>query len=85
MHKYMKIGKRNGKRKKKRNFSPNWAGGILAQLGHGRARGQAAQLGPPAGDGAVGTGQRVRGRRGGNNVGGGGGGGGAPAWVTGPP
>jgi hypothetical protein len=27
MHKYMKIGKRNGKRKKKRDFPANWAGG----------------------------------------------------------
>jgi hypothetical protein len=37
------------------------------------ARGQAAQLGPLAGDGAVGAGPRFRGRRGGGNgVGGGG-------------
>jgi hypothetical protein len=42
MHKYVKIGKRNGKRKKKRVFSANWAGGISAQPSAG-ARGQAAQ------------------------------------------
>jgi hypothetical protein len=30
MHKYMKIAKRNGKRKKKRDFPANWAGGISA-------------------------------------------------------
>jgi hypothetical protein len=33
MHLYMKIGKRNGKKKKRRNFPPNWAGGISAQPG----------------------------------------------------
>jgi hypothetical protein len=34
----MKIGKRNGKRKNKRDFPANWAGGILAQPEHARAR-----------------------------------------------
>ena len=33
MHKYMKIGKRNGKRKKKRNFPANWAGGDFGPAG----------------------------------------------------
>jgi hypothetical protein len=31
MHKYMKIGKRNGKRKKKRDFLLTRSGGISAQ------------------------------------------------------
>jgi hypothetical protein len=30
MHKYVRIGKRNGKRKKKRVFSANWAGGEIS-------------------------------------------------------
>jgi hypothetical protein len=47
MHKYMKIGKRNGKRKKKRDFPANWAGGILAQPRHAW---QAAQHGLPTRD-----------------------------------
>jgi hypothetical protein len=43
----MKIGKRNGKRKKEKEFSANWAGGILAQQARARAcgRGQAAHGG----------------------------------------
>jgi hypothetical protein len=40
MHKYMKIGKRNGKRKKKRGFLLTGPGGIFGPAG------------PPAGDGA---------------------------------
>jgi hypothetical protein len=36
----MKMGKRNGKKKKEKGFQANWAGGILA--GRARARGVAA-------------------------------------------
>jgi hypothetical protein len=36
MHLYMKIGKRNGKKKRKRDFPAKWAGGISAQPAHGR-------------------------------------------------
>jgi hypothetical protein len=65
MHKYMKIGKINGKRKKKRDFPANWTGG---DFGPARARArQAAQLGPPAGDGTVGAGPRAS-EEGGNGV-----------------
>jgi hypothetical protein len=42
MHKYMKIGKRNGKRKKKRVFPLAGPGGIFGPAERGRARGQAA-------------------------------------------
>jgi hypothetical protein len=54
MHKYVKIGKRNGKRKKKRVFSASWAGGgggDLAQPSAGaraRAGGVKGQLGHSA-------------------------------------
>jgi hypothetical protein len=57
MNKYMKIGKRNGKRKKKRDFPANWAGGDFGLAEP--ARRQAAQLGPPAGDDVVGAGPRA--------------------------
>jgi hypothetical protein len=58
MHKYMKIGKRNGKRKKKRGFLLTGPRGFLAQPAHQRGQRR---------DGAVGAGPRVseegRGRR----------------------
>jgi hypothetical protein len=73
MHKYMKIGKINGKRKKKRDFLLAGPGGFLAQPS-ARARAGGPD-GPPARDGAG----RRRGRgptrqRGGEMTGGGGGG-----------
>jgi hypothetical protein len=37
MHLYMTIGKRNGKKKRKRDFPANWPGGILAQSERVRA------------------------------------------------
>jgi hypothetical protein len=47
----MKMGKRNGKRKKKKEFSDSWAGGNFGLAERGRARGgQAAQ---PAHGGAA--------------------------------
>jgi hypothetical protein len=48
------MGKRNGKRKKKRDFLATGPGGISAQ----------PSAGLPAGDDAMGAGPRVRGRRG---------------------
>jgi hypothetical protein len=71
MHKYMKIGKRNGKRKKKRDFPANWAGGDFGPTGACAAGGP--RNGKRSGDNVVGTGPRIRGRRGDNSVGGGGG------------
>jgi hypothetical protein len=65
MHLYMKIGKRNGKKKKRRDFPPNWAGGDFGPAG-ARARAAARQAAQPAhgrgerrGDGAVGVGPRA--------------------------
>jgi hypothetical protein len=53
MHKYMKIGKRNGKRKKKRNFLLARPGWIFGPAERGRARAWAGGLaGSPARDGA---------------------------------
>jgi hypothetical protein len=53
MHKYMKIGKRNGKRKKKRGFLLTGPGGNFGPVECGRAHTQAGgPVGPPAGDGA---------------------------------
>jgi hypothetical protein len=46
MHKYKKMGKRNRKRKKKRDFPAKWARGDFGPV---RARVRVAQLGPPAG------------------------------------
>jgi hypothetical protein len=43
MHKYMKIGKRNGKGKNKRDFLANWAGGFRASRGGCAAARRAAQ------------------------------------------
>jgi hypothetical protein len=43
MHKYMKIGKRNGKSKKKRDFLLVGPGGIFGPAEREHARGQAAQ------------------------------------------
>jgi hypothetical protein len=63
----MKIGKRNGKRKKEREFSASWAGGISAQ------RARAGDPADPRRSGAaradvVGVGPRISERRGGNAV-----------------
>jgi hypothetical protein len=70
MHKYVKIGKRNGKRKKKRVFSARWAGVISAQPSVGACAGRRPSRptsGGRSGDGAVGAGPRAseegRGRR----------------------
>jgi hypothetical protein len=62
MHKYMKIGKRNGTRKKKRGFPANWAGGILAQPSAGareNMRPSRPTSGERRGDDAVGAGPRA--------------------------
>jgi hypothetical protein len=63
MHFYMKIGKRNGKRKKKRDFPANWVGGILAQPSVGTRAGASGPAWPAnreqRGDGVVGAGPRV--------------------------
>jgi hypothetical protein len=73
MNLYMKIGKRNGKKKRKRDFPANWAGGISAQPRRVRARprGRAAQSATEEGNGA-GTAPWARGhapeRGGGNGV-----------------
>jgi hypothetical protein len=69
MNEYMKIGKRNGKRKKKRDFPANWVRGISAQPERARvAARQAAQLGPTL---RTAQAHALEGG-GGNNVGGGG-------------
>jgi hypothetical protein len=44
MHKYMKIGKRNGKRKKKRDFLLTGPGGISAQPSAGARAGRRPSL-----------------------------------------
>jgi hypothetical protein len=59
----MKIGKRNGKRKKEREFSASWAGGISVQ------RARAGDPADPRRSGAaradvVGVGPRISERRG---------------------
>jgi hypothetical protein len=63
----MKIGKRNGKRKKKRDFLLARPGGFLAQTSAGARAGACGLAGPSARDGAVGAGPRAseegRGRR----------------------
>jgi hypothetical protein len=66
MHKYMKIGKRNGKRKKKRDFLLAGPGGIFGTAKRGRARAGRRPSRPTSRerrrDGAVGVGPRARGR-----------------------
>jgi hypothetical protein len=42
MHTYMKLGKRNGKRKKEKGFPCNWVGGDFGPAG-ARARARAAR------------------------------------------
>jgi hypothetical protein len=77
MHKYVKIGKINGKKKKKRVFSASWAGGDFGPVEHRCARGADGPAGPPAGDRAGTTPwerAHVPARRGGDDVRGGRGG-----------
>jgi hypothetical protein len=52
MNKYVKIGKRNGKMKKKRVFSASWAegGGDFGPTERGARAGADDLAGPPAGD-----------------------------------
>jgi hypothetical protein len=68
MHKYMKIGKRNGKGKNKRDFLANWAGGFRASREARAAARRAAQSahvkGNDVGTASWAQGPRVRGRRG---------------------
>jgi hypothetical protein len=64
MNKYVKIGKRNGKMKKKRVFSASWAeGGGFRPNRARRARGGRRPSRPTSGgrseDGAVGAGPRA--------------------------
>jgi hypothetical protein len=67
MHKYMKIGKRNGKRKKKRGFLLTGPRGILAQPSAGARAGAGGPVSPPAGDDTMGAGPRAS-EEGENNV-----------------
>jgi hypothetical protein len=53
---YVYENRKNGKRKKKRNFPANWVGGNFGPAGARERARQAAQLGPPEGDDAVGMG-----------------------------
>jgi hypothetical protein len=77
MHKYMKMGKRNGKRKRKRNFSANWVEGKFRPS---RAAGARAWAGGPAwpasGGRRRGRGPTIQREEGGGVTASGGGGGG---------
>jgi hypothetical protein len=55
MHLYMKIGKRNGKNKRKKDFLANWARGDFGPAGGARAAARASG----AANGAVGASPRA--------------------------
>jgi hypothetical protein len=65
MHLYMKIGKRNGKKKRKRDFPANWARGDFGPA-EARAR-AAARVSGPAGPRKRGTAWAHAPERGGGN------------------
>jgi hypothetical protein len=58
MHKYMKIGKRNGKRKKKRVFPSSWAKGDFGPAERGRACVRAGRWPSQPTEGRNGAGER---------------------------